>query len=131
MKQFAINKRVVKILGKPVYPSTENILKEIQDNSITNKIGEEIEKMIDKLEENKRKTESIYEDNVRLVNNDWSSNKLDIVPGDLLIDRVCKEYGIRFKKERDGFRLAALMNENEIDNEISEIIHEIGDEKFK
>lgn len=131
LKQFAINKRVVKILGKPVYPSTENILKEIQDNSITNKIGEKIEKMIDKLEENKRKTESIYEDNVRLVNNDWSSNKLDIVPGDLLIDRVCKEYGIRFKKERDGFRLAALMNENEIDNEISEIIHEIGDEKFK
>ncbi len=129
LKQFAINKRVVKFLGKPVYPSTENILKEIQDNSITNKIGEEIEKMIAKLEENKRKTESIYDDNVRLVNNDWSSNKLDIVPGDLLLDRVCKQYGIRFKKERDGFRLAALMNENEIDNEISEIIHEIGDEK--
>lgn len=131
LKQFAINKRVVKFLGKPVYPSTENILKEIQDNSITNKIGEEIEKMIAKLEENKRKTESIYDDNVRLVNNDWSSNKLDIVPGDLLLDRVCKQYGIRFKKERDGFRLAALMNENEIDNEISEIIHEIGDEKNK
>jgi hypothetical protein len=49
-----------------------------------------------------------------------------LVPGDFLLDKVCQVYGVRFVKEQDGARLAALMTENEIDGEIKRIILEIG-----
>lgn len=44
----------------------------------------------------------------------------------LLIDAVCKEYGVRFVKERDGGRLAALISKEEINPEIQALIRESG-----
>ncbi len=68
----------------------------------------------------------MYQQKSEEVNQVWQSRKLSIVPGDLLLDSVCQEYNVRFKKERDGSRLAALMDKNEIEREISNIIREIG-----
>jgi hypothetical protein len=50
------------------------------------------------------------------------------VPDDHLLDMVCQKFGVRYKKELDGSRLATLMNTQEINEEIKMIISEIGSE---
>jgi hypothetical protein len=43
----------------------------------------------------------------------------------MLLDLVCIQFGVRFKKNVDGPRLAALMEVTEIDPKIKEIVGEI------
>ena len=60
------------------------------------------------------------------IENYWQTRKLDIVPGDLLIDRVYRHYGVRFHKTKgDGVELARLMNATEIGHELREMIKSI------
>lgn len=65
-------------------------------------------------------------DQTKLVENAWSQDKLSLVPGDLLLDGVCQAFGVRFRKEADSSRAAALLNQSEIDDEIRQILQEIG-----
>ncbi len=127
LKQIAIDKRVVKTLCKPIYPSLNDIFEETQVTPITKKVDEEIKNMIEQLKNGLSKIDDVYKSKVELLNSDWETNKLNVVPGDLLLDNLCKEYGVRFKKEQDSVRLAAIMNEDEIDETMKSIIHEIGD----
>jgi putative ATP-dependent endonuclease of the OLD family len=60
------------------------------------------------------------------ADSEWNSSKLNVVPGDLVLDAVCEKHGVRFKKERDAVRLAALMRDSEIDDEMKRIIRELG-----
>jgi putative ATP-dependent endonuclease of the OLD family len=73
----------------------------------------------------KEKLESVYSEKSNEIQNTWKTSKLDIVPGDLLIDKVCEYYGVRFKKEKDTSVLASLMEEDEISLEIKKIIQDI------
>jgi hypothetical protein len=125
LKQIAIDKRVAKILCKPVFPSHKRIFEE-NNVDINSKVSDEIRLMIEQLEESKSKLQDVYEEQSEQVNTIWKAQKLSLVPGDLLLDMVCQKYGVRFKKERDGARLAALLNEGEIDIKIKEIIREVG-----
>lgn len=126
LKQMAIVKRVAKALCKPVYPSFTQIFDEAQETAVVNRVTDEIQRMIEQLEQEQGEVEAVYKEKSESVNSVWQSSKLDIVPGDLLLDNVCQEYGVRFKKERDGARLAALMSESEINEDIKQIIDEIG-----
>ncbi len=127
LKDLSIEKRVLKIVCKPCYPPTREItatgkkVKGIQDKA-TNIISD----MIKELEEAKNSTEAIYKEQCALVDNDWPTKKLNVVPGSRLLDMVCQQYGVRFKKDRDGSRLAALFQQEEIDKEIKDIVSEIG-----
>ncbi len=69
----------------------------------------------------------IIEEKTSMIEAAWRQDKLDLVPGDLLLDRVCKRFGVRFKKDVDSSRLAALMDESEIDTRIKALIREIAD----
>jgi len=69
----------------------------------------------------------VCEEEEREMNRIWDSQKLDLVPGDELLDMVCKKYNVRFKKqEGDGKVLAELMTKDEIAKEVQQFIHEIG-----
>ena len=125
LKQIAINKRVAKLLCKPIFPSYKRVFEEPEDADITSRITDEISKMAEQLEESKTKLQDVYKQQSEDVNTVWEAQKLAIVPGDLLLDMVCQQYGVRFKKERDSARLAAYMNENEIDSKIKRMIEEI------
>jgi hypothetical protein len=43
-----------------------------------------------------------------------------------LLDRVFARYGMRFHKDRDSVRLAAMLEPPEIASEIRKIVHELG-----
>ena len=126
LKQFAIDKRVVRQLCTPIRP----IMNWHLDNrpKIVTQVIEANLKIIKQLEADNNRAEEIYEEQARLVNEMWQSSKLDLVPGDHLLDMVCQKFGVRYKKELDGSRLAALMNQQEINEEIKVIISEIGSE---
>jgi putative ATP-dependent endonuclease of the OLD family len=71
--------------------------------------------------------ENVLRQESESLDSKWQAEKLSIVPGDILLDRVCQDFGVRFKKDLDAGRLAALMNEGEVDTELSRIIREIGE----
>jgi len=125
LKQFAISKRVVKISCKPVYPETKAIFENLQAQEAVEKISESIQAIIDQLQTEKTNLESVYTSKADEIEKIWTAQKMNIVPGDLLLDAVCKEYNIRFKKEKDTSKLASLMRKEEIDQEIQKVIKEI------
>jgi len=125
LKQFAICKRVVKIACKPVYPETKAIFEDLQAEKAVDKITESLQAMISQLEVEKTDLKSVYISKAEEIENIWRSKKMDIVPGDLLLDAVCKEYNLRFKKEKDASKLASLMRKDEIDPEIIKVIQDI------
>ena len=126
LKQVTIDKRVARLLCKPAYYSFDWLFGEGQDTSITEKITHENQRIVKNLEEITYKAQKVYEEQCDEVNKIWSSQKLNLVPGDHLLDMTCKKYGVRFKKEVDGPRLAALMKSEEIDEEVQRIITQIG-----
>ena len=129
LKHRVIDKRVANILCRPVYPSTEQLFESSQETTIADRVTGEIQRLIEELRESGSKAEAVYKEESEYVDRIWQSDKLAIVPGDLLLDMVCQKYGVRFNKDRDGERLAALMNEGEIAMDVKETIHEIGGER--
>jgi predicted ATP-dependent endonuclease of OLD family len=129
LKHRVIDKRVANILCRPVYPSTEQLFESSQETTIADRVTGEIQRLIEQLRESGSKAEAVYKEESEYVDRTWQSDKLAIVPGDLLLDMVCQKYGVRFNKDRDGERLAALMNEGEIAMDVKETIHEIGGER--
>ncbi len=126
LKQVAIDKRVVKIICQPIYPSPKRLFEDAPNLPIPERVENELGIMVGQLEEARKKAHETLEEQTKLVDAIWNAKKLDIVPGDILLDRVLREYGLRFHKERDSAHLAGLMNAGEIDHEIIEIIREIG-----
>lgn len=126
LKQIAIDKRVAKHICSPVYPSRTHLFDDRDGTTILHRASREIDRMIAQLEEAKSRADSIVEQQSEEINNAWQRNKLSLVPGDVLLDMVFQQYNLRFRKERDSSRLAALMTENEIASEIKQIIREIG-----
>ncbi len=126
LRQFTIDKRVVRRLYKPIRPSFDWVVEKRHGTSIMEQIIDENHRMMKQIEKVNEEVKIVYEEQANEVNAIWQSRKLELVPGDHLLDMVCRKYKTRFKKDTDGSRLAALMSEQEIDEEIKEIIREIG-----
>lgn len=124
LKQMAIDKRVAKIICRPIHPSRRRLWGD--EMSIRDRVAKELDEMVAQLEEAKGEVEDVVEEQSRMVESRWGSDKLAVVPGDELLDAVFQRYGMRFRKERDGAHLASLMRSNEIDQEIKDIIFAIG-----
>ena len=90
------------------------------------RIAEEITKSITELEASKAAVEQAYAEQTIVVEKTWDQDKLSLVPGDLLLDGVCQKFGVRFRKEVDSSRAATLLNQSEVDDEIRQILQEIG-----
>jgi energy-coupling factor transporter ATP-binding protein EcfA2 len=122
LKNVAIERRVAKITCLPIYPNRNDVLNCVSGLPLLDRVRQEFscqKARLDKLEEN---LQTILKTQTELVENNWTTKKQDLVPGDLLLDEVCKMFGMRFNKERDSARLASLMRESEIDFEIRDIL---------
>jgi hypothetical protein len=122
LKDVAIERRVAKITCLPIYPNRNDVLKSDSGLPLLDRVRNEFscqKARLEKLEEN---LQAILKAQTELVENSWTTKKQDLVPGDLLLDEVCKMFGMRFNKERDSARLASLMRENELDSEIRDIL---------
>jgi hypothetical protein len=61
------------------------------------------------------------------LENEWEnqSRRINIVPGADVLERVYQSFNSRYDKSKDGLRIAAAMNSDDIPEEIQEIIEKI------
>jgi len=127
LKHASVDRRVAKLLCKPVYPSMERICSKLKEGTIVDRVTHELETLLGELEAAKSSASQVYAKEAELVDACWHRDRLSIIPGDELLDRVCQKYGVRFKKKQgDSARLAALMKEDEIDREMIDLVRLIG-----
>ena len=127
LKSLTIFKRVAKLLCQPIYPSRSYLLEDLDGLTVEEKASEEIEVLEAKVSALKGVITQETNRQSQEVENDWEGRRLDIVPGDLLIDLVYKRYGVRFHKRRgDGIELAKMMQDREIAPELQSLIGNIG-----
>ena len=127
LKKMTIFKRVTKRLCRPLYPNRSRVLEDLDGKTVEEKTIEEIEALEAKVDELKSTIADEIERQSQEVETLWNERPQDIVPGDLLIDMVYKNYGVRFHKERgDGVNIARMMTKSEIGPELEELINSIG-----
>jgi putative ATP-dependent endonuclease of the OLD family len=127
LKQFALTKRVSKSMCRPVFSDVRRIFEEDGRHASPERVEQELTSMTKELDDRKGTLKTAVEREKELLEQRWSSDKLDLVPGDILLDRVCRDFGVRYKKEKDAGRLATLMKDHEISSEIVAVIREIGE----
>jgi putative ATP-dependent endonuclease of OLD family len=125
LKQFAVEKRAYRILCRPVFPRAKWVFEEGMDSSFGDRLSTEIDRMARNLETQKDRVDKVLAEQSAVVERRWPRDKYDLVPGDLLLDHVCSRFGVRFRKERDGSRLASLMKSDEVAAEIALFLRDI------
>jgi hypothetical protein len=119
-----LERRVTKIACEPIYPNREAVLNSDSGTTLIDRLKEEYANKKKKLTELEESLETIIEKETKWIETNWATKKRDIVPGDMLLDNLCKKLfdGAQFNKKKDSLRLASLMTENEIDLEIKNIL---------
>ena len=127
LKKITIFKRVSKSLCQPLYPKRSHQVESIDDKTVEKKITEQIEVWETKVSELRGAINEETERQTQKVESCWDEHRLDIVPGDLLIDIVYRHYKVRFRKEHgDGVELARMMTKDDIGPELAKLIRSIG-----
>ena len=126
LKSITIFKRVAKIICRPLYPNRGRLFEDIGQMTVQEKASAEIGVLETKLTDLKTSIADVTEKESEEVQSRWKEHRLDMVPGDLLIDGVYRRYGVRFHKERgDGVQIAGLMTREEIGAELAGLIESI------
>ncbi len=127
LKQLAIGKRVIKLACPPVYPNRDSFSGLEEGGDFGACVRGEIARMKAEMSTAESNLEKIIQMQTESVERSWESQKFGIVPGDVLIDRTCKAFGVRFIKERDSARLAALTSVDEIPQHAKNFLKSITD----
>jgi hypothetical protein len=124
LREFTIGKRIARMLCRPVF-ATSDWVKDVAGTGAKAAIQSEIDKQLASVEDRRAKLLEAYDRESAAVDASWGTNKLDIVPGSELLDKLFQHYGIRFRKETDSSRIAALTTREEIDEELVGVIKSI------
>ncbi|MGK3985832.1 AAA family ATPase [Sorangium sp. So ce136] len=125
LKSIAIGRRVAKHACVPVVPNRSLLESAPTGQTLRDRVGAILSEQQSALSEREKHLESLIEDQTRIVEQRWSTSKDALVPGDMLLDGVCKRFALRFNKERDAARLASLMERDEICPQIRHLLGEI------
>lgn len=70
--------------------------------------------------------EKVIPPEIEIIKQIWEARKLEVVPGDKVIDIVCSDYGIRYNKTKmDIGLLCQILNNGEWPANLSEILNEV------
>lgn len=127
MKGLAFARNVARRLLTAVLPG-EDILQNFQ-GGVAEAAIDQIRKMIRQLEERKTDIGRVTGEEESRLDDAWKREPPEwVVPGDLLLKRICEDVGVTYQRSLgDGVRLAALMDEDEIPRDIERMITEIGE----
>jgi putative ATP-dependent endonuclease of the OLD family len=112
---------------KPIYPSSylDKTPIECEDDAV-NFVRRGIEHGKDYLNITVESFDSMYREEVRKFNALWEERKMDIVPGDRVIDLICRHYGVRYKKTSiDVDLLTQALQKEDWDERLKKILDEI------
>ncbi|MEW6047523.1 MAG: AAA family ATPase [Bacillota bacterium] len=119
LKELVIEKRVARTLCKPIYLDpfgTDG------DLPFGERVVREVQRAVEVLNGIQTQLEHVREQNAKEVDELWPRNKMALVPGSVLLDKVCSRFGVRFRKRRDAGRLASLMAPDEIAAEMRDFL---------
>lgn len=122
LKKLSVDKRVIRRMCRPIYPSVNQIIEDSLRGDTASVIQADFDALATRLVSLKADVPEAVLREQRAVDGSWSVRKLQLVPGDLLLDGVLRKYGLRFSKVRDSSRLASFLARNEIDPEIVSLI---------
>jgi len=127
LKTFVIDKRVAKIIKENSFLDFGEFFEKPQEESIGIKLAEKTKKFINKLNNQISDLKLIYSKEKEIIEQEWGTKMLDLVPGDYLLNSVFKalKADIKFKKSRDCIKIASIMNEDDITDEIKAILKRI------
>ncbi|MET8372389.1 AAA family ATPase [Micromonospora profundi] len=125
LRQFAIEKRVLRASCRPVFFDREAIFEESSDDDFSSRVASELRRQAEALGARAAETERLLKHEEEHVNSQWQGKKMDLVPGDELLDSVCREFGVRFKKRHDGVRIAGLMRTTEVPAELAQLLRRL------
>lgn len=120
LQQLAIDLRMLRATCRPIFPQHEGLKPGTEGALERSTI--EIERLIAALQERQALASRLVADYKRDVEQRWATEKLHIVPGSTLLNLVFERFGLRYKKERDGARLASMVKESAIDMELRKLI---------
>ncbi|MGJ5176557.1 ATP-dependent nuclease [Bradyrhizobium oligotrophicum] len=125
LKHLAIWKRVVASTRKPFYPygDLKAVPKAIDEMKTV--CREAYTKLKDDMAAAADQIEASCDAAALEIDQKWSEQKLDIVPGSALLDEIYKSYGLRFDKMRDGVAIASYMQRDDIDRELKEFLMQL------
>jgi hypothetical protein len=93
---------------------------------VEDKVCKELDRLQAHLEEVRGQIEGVCKAKRTEVEENWYGQKSRLIPGELALDNVLSGFGMRFNKDHDAARLAALMEPNEIDSTMKSFIEELG-----
>jgi putative ATP-dependent endonuclease of the OLD family len=125
LRDTFVNRRLVRSFCKPVYPSRERLLQSSETGSLEERLNEEVQRLGQEVQERSDQLRATLEVEYLKVDQQWASDKLKLVPGDELLDGVCKRYDVRFRKDRDAQRLASLVEANEIARDLVSLLNRL------
>ncbi|MEU7927034.1 AAA family ATPase [Micromonospora sp. NPDC049107] len=125
LRQLAIEKRVIRAACQPVFFDREVILDDSTGESFSDRVAEELRRQAETLGARAAETESLLKEEEKMISRQWEGRRLDLVPGDELLDSVCREFGVRFKKRHDGVRIAGLMHATEVPVELTQLLRRL------
>lgn len=126
LKQEAIIRRVLRRVAQPNFFNRKAVLDGAINDALQN-LQAELSRMESLIQSHKGSVQRIYEEEQASVEAQWMPHRMNLVPGDILIDQVCQEFGIRYRKERDASRLASFLSTDSIDLELRKLIRSLSD----
>ena len=127
LKPLAVNKRVARTICSPVFFNRDAIFDDSSGGNFSERLTNEIDQQATMLSARAAEISSRIADEQHRIEQVWDSQKLDLVPGDELLDLVCQAFGVRFKKRRDGSRLASHLVDSEVPSELVDLLRHLVD----
>jgi hypothetical protein len=124
LKGLSLLKRVAKHLCKPVFVNGE-FKPQLEEGEVQSSIAAKLEEQTKELSERQKGLGDTVSRQTAELELHWPISKLDIVPGPELLDAVCQAFGLRFRKETDSHRLAALLTAEEISPELRDLLQSL------
>lgn len=125
LKPLVIRTRVTHQLLSPVYAEREWDGGHVEDDVIAEQVEAAINAQRAELDRRQEMVKSQIQAVERGVCEQWDTCRMQMVPGEELLDRVCRLFGVRFHKKRDAVRLAAMLEPGEVPDELRGIIRDI------
>jgi putative ATP-dependent endonuclease of OLD family len=127
LKSYTILKHAI-ASRKPIYPARDLGIDLAKEIDVTPVLQSEINASLETLSKEAEAIKETVDVITKDINARWEKDKLDLVPGSILLDQVYKEYGLRFEKLRDSPQLAKLMRAEDVDRELAQLIRTLGNE---
>ena len=127
LKEIAMEYQLARRLCTPRYPDRAMILAKDAADPILRRITTDLNRQRDEIDRAVNGLESTSAAVRSEIDRDWVQRKLELVPGDALLENVFRRFGFRFRKQRDSVKIASHMQERDIDSEIRNLLRQIVD----